>query len=167
MAVCNDASNYAGRKVIVGFAISCGDEDPATLNYLPVGSSNQKDINVGTTTSDNTNDDTFGVQSAIVTFLTFSATVSGFATQADSIGSNQALLKKYLVNEVIAGRQPNVFVKAQFPDVTYYAYCSVTENSNGAATADNVTYSFTFTATATPVGSGIAPLQIFDTPVGP
>lgn len=163
MAVCNTSGNYVGKSVVVEFVESCGDTDPTALSYLPIGSSNQKDINVGTTTTDTTSDGTGGVQSSIVTFLTFSATVSGFATTQDGIAVNQALLKKYLVNEVKAGRQPTVWVRAVFPDVTYYSFCNVTTNSNGAPTTDATTYSFEFTSTATPEGSGIDPIYILDT----
>lgn len=164
MAVCTGSNNYVGKNVIVEFVESCGDTDPTLLTYLPIGATNQKDVNVGTTTTDTTSDSTSGVQSSIVTFLTFSATVSGFATSEDGLGSNQALIKKYLVNEVIAGRQPTGWVRCIFPDVTYYAFCNVTENSNGAPTTDATTFSFTFTSTGTPIGSGIDPVQIFDTP---
>ena len=164
MAVCTGSSNYTGRNVPVEFAVSCGDVDPVGLTYLPFGSVNQKDVNVGTTTTDNTSDDTDGVQSALVTYLTFSATVSGFATSADGVAANQATLKKYLVDEVMAGRQPTVSIRVIFPDVTYYAFCNVTTTSNGAPSGDATTFSFEFTATATPAGSGIKSVYIYDTP---
>lgn len=164
MAICTGSSNYTGRNVIVEFVESCGDTDPAGLTYLPIGFSNQKDINVGTSETDNTSDDTTGVQSSIKTYLTFSVSVSGFASQSDGLAVNQALLKKYLVNEIIAGRQPTVFIRVIMPDVTYYAFCNVSTTSNSAASTDAVTYSFEFTATATPAGSGIKAVEVVDTP---
>ncbi len=163
MAVCTGTSNYTGRNVILEFVESCGDTDPTLLTYLPAGSVNQKDVNVGTTTTDNTSDDTTGVQSALVTYLTFSATLAGFATQSDGATVNQALLKKYLVNEVIAGRQPSVFIRIIFPDITYYAFCNVTSSTNSASSTEAVTYNFEFTATATPSDSGIPSVQALDT----
>lgn len=163
MAICTGSGNYLGKKIIVEFAESCGDTDLSLLSYLPVGSVNQKDINVGTTTTDNTSDDTTGVQSNLVTFLTFGVTVSGFATTTDSIAVNQAFLKKYLVNEVIAGRQPTVAVRVIMPDVTYHAFCNVTSTGVSGASTDTATASFEFTATATPFGSGIDSVSISDT----
>lgn len=161
---CDASSNYVGRNVVLEVVESCGDTAPDTLTYLPIGSVNQKDINVGTTTTDITSDDTTGAQATLVSFLTFTASVSGFATQSDGVAANQALLKKYLVDEVVAGRQPTVFVRAIFPDVTYYAFCNLTSNSNSASSSEATGYTFEFSLTATPVGSGVDALYCVDTP---
>lgn len=163
MAICTGSGNYQGKLAIVEFVESCGDTDPTILTYLPIGSTNQKDVTVGTTTTDNTSDDTNGVQSSIVTFLTFAVTVGGFATTVDSINVNQDLLRNYLVNEVINTRQPTVFIRVILPDSTYYAFCNVTQTAVSASSTDTATANFEFTATATPFGSGIPSIQMVPT----
>jgi hypothetical protein len=159
MANCTgQATNYTGRNIIVEVAVSCGDVDPKTLTYLPIGSTNQKDITVGSQTTDNTSDDTNGVTSTLVTFIEFSVTASGFATQADNVKSNQAAIKMYHVNEVQAGRQPTYFVRCILPDVTYYAFCNVTSTGVSGPTSDAATFNFEFSATNT--GSEILSLLV-------
>lgn len=163
MAACETGSNYVGKNVIIGVAVGCGDEDPAAQVYLPIGYTNQKDLTVGSQTTDNTSDDTSGVTSSLVTFLDVSVTASGFASQSDSLTSNQAAIKKYHVNEVIAGRQPTYWVQVIFPDVTYYIFANVTSTGGSAPTTDAVTFSYEFTATSTPGGSLYPPVSVVDT----
>lgn len=163
MANCATGSNYVGKNVIIGVVPACGDEDPQAQVYLPIGYTNQKDLTVGSQTTDNTSDDTSGVTSSLVTFLEVSITAAGFASQSDSITSNQAAIKKYHVGEVVAGRQPTYWVQVIYPDVTYYVFANVTSTGTSAPTTDAVTFSYEFTATATPGGSAYAPVIVVDT----
>ena len=165
MAECTGSTNALGKNVILQFLESCGDTDPTLAPELfkVIVSVNQKDVNIGTTTTDITSDDTGSVQASLVTYLTFTATVAGFATTSDNALVNQAFLKKYLVNEIVAGRQPTVWVRAIFADVTYYAFCNLSTSSNGASSTEAVSFNFEFVATATPLGSGVAPIMILDT----
>lgn len=164
MIGCNTSSNYIGRVVTAAFALACGDADPESLTYLPFGSTTSKTIAQTATTTDNTSDDTTGVQSSLVSFQTFELTVNGFATVADGAQSNQTMLKKYFTEEIMAGRQPTVFVRVIYPDITYYAFCNITNVTPGDATgSETVTYSFTFSATAT--GTSNPSVLVVDTPV--
>lgn len=161
---CPPIGNYAGKQVIVAFIKGCGNLDPQDPGntYLPIGSMNQKDFTIGTTLAGNTSDDTFGVDSNIVTLLTSEITASGYATQSDSVTSNQTALKKYIVDEVMADqqRQPTVWVEVSMPDLIYYVFCNLTETSVSGATADVTTFSVTFSVTAT--GSLQKPIQYAD-----
>lgn len=162
MALNCPSPNYQGRIVPWEFALACGDLDPETLSFLPLGSLNNKTFELGTSTSDSTTDDSGPVTTEIVTYLTFTSTASGFATREDGSLSNQSALFDYFINEVTAGRQPSLWLRITFQDRTVYAYCNLTSFQRTAASTDTVSFEVSVTATST--GSAQAPIVSVPTP---
>lgn len=164
MADCN-LPNYIGRTVPWEFFTGCGDVDPTdpANTWLPVGSLNNKTWNLTTSETDNTSDDTQGVMSSLITYLTLESTASGFATAEDGTLGNQALLMKYLVSEVVDNqRQPSLWVRVTFPDVTVYAFVNMTANNRSMSSTETVTFEISVKSTAT--GTSQAAIVIEDTP---
>ncbi len=161
-----DQKNYIGRSVPWEYALACGDVDPTTLSYQPVGSTNNKTWNIGTETSDNTADDTQGVTSSIVTYANLESSVSGFATARDGTLSSQAALYQYFTNQTISGnisKQPSIWVRVTFPDLTFYAFVNITSYNRTIASSDTVTFEITVSSTSTN-SAAIAAIQSFPTP---
>ena len=161
-----DQKNYIGRSVPWEYALACGDVDPTTLSYQPVGSTNNKTWNIGTETSDNTADDTSGVTSSLVTYASLESTVSGFATVADNTLSNQAALYQYFLEQTLSSdtrKQPSIWVRVTFPDLTFYAFVNITSYNRSTASTDTVTFEMSVTSTATN-NAAIAAIQSFPTP---
>lgn len=166
-----DQANYIGRSVPWEYAMVCGNVDPqgAGVNFLPVGSLNNKTFNLSSETSDNTTDDTRGVISSLVTYLSLESTASGFATVADGTLSNQAALYKYYTSQVQAGdprRQPSLWIRVTFPDVTVYAYVNITALNRTAGTTETVSFELTVSSTGTNSAT-IDPVIVVDTPSTP
>ena len=111
MAACTTASNFAGKKVTIQYAVGCGDDVFTGLTYLPLGTVNSKQLNYAAVTADNTNDNSGAVTSEIIVRSGLELTVSGFLTSIDGATSAQNALIKYYWDEVQAGRQPTVWIK--------------------------------------------------------
>lgn len=155
--------NVIGRAVPWEFfELVCGDADPTTLSYLPVGSLNNKTWNLSSQVTDNTSDSTIGVTSSLVTYISLESTASGFATGEDGTLSNQARLYKYYTDEVQAGRQPTMWVRVTFPDITVYAFVNITGYNRSMASGETVTFELSVQSTAT--GSAQESIVVVDTP---
>lgn len=162
-----DQKNYIGRAVPWEYALACGNVDPTTLNYMPVGSTNNKTWNIGTETSDNTADDTSGVTSSLVTYASLESTVSGFATVADNTLSTQAALYDYFIGQTLSSdtrKQPSMWIRVTFPDRTFYAFVNITSYNRTTASTDTVTFELSVSSTATN-STSIAAIQSVPTPV--
>lgn len=164
---CSQA-NYIGRTVPWEFAMVCGNVDPrdSSVSFMPVGSLNNKTFNLSTETSDNTTDDTRGVTSSLVTYLSLESTASGFATVEDGTLSNQAELYKYFTNQVQAGdprRQPSLWIRVTFPDITVYAFVNITGYNRTMETTGTVSFELSVASTGTNSAT-IDPVIIVDTP---
>ena len=122
MANCTTASNFAGKKVAIQYAVGCGNDAFAGLSYLPLGTVNSKQLNYAAVTADNTNDNSGAVTSEIIVRSGLELSVSGFLTTVDGATSAQNALIKYYWDEVQAGRQPTVWIKISgigYPRVWY------------------------------------------------
>ena len=151
MADCTgNGANYAGKVTIVRFNNQfCGTDDPRGLTYKPFGSLTGRNFSFNSNMADNTNDDSLGLTAEFVTGATFALSVSGQRTDSDNLKKNQALLKKYHVNEVMAGRQPNCWIQIIQPDLTYYVWCVMADDSDDAPERDMATFEMSFSAAST------------------
>lgn len=155
--------NSIGRAIPVEFfELVCGDADPTSLSYLPIGSTNSKTWNLSSTSSDNTSDSTVGVTSSLITYINLEATLSGFATSEDGTLSNQARLYKYYVEEVQNDRQPTMWLRATFQDITVYAFVNITGYNRSMASGETVTFEISVQSTST--GTAQPAIVVVDTP---
>lgn len=115
MATCNTSTVDPGKLVTVGYAVGCGDDDPTSLTYLPLGTINSKQLSYSAETTSTTNDTSGAVTSEIVVRSGMELSVSGFLTNNDSAVSSQNALINYYWDELNAGRQPTVWVRVQGP----------------------------------------------------
>lgn len=160
--------NYIGRSVPWEFLIADGTTDPRTRSddFKILGSLNNKTFSLGAETSDNTTDDTLGVLSSLVTYLSFESSASGFATVEDGTLSNQTTFQRYFVDQTVASdvrRQPSLWVRITLPNLTYYAYVNVTSFNITAASTSTVEFETSVEATATNSDT-IAPVFAVPTP---
>ena len=154
MALClNDTAMYAGRAVILEYAVGCPDAKPLEAAYKFVGASNTKSFTLGAETVDSTTDQTTGgVKSSIVTYINFECSVDGKVRLKDKAAEANAALLKYFVGEVAAARQPSAWIRLTFPDVTIEAYCNISNYERSAPDSDLVTFSASFQATESDFG---------------
>lgn len=162
MADCPQVNSIGRTVAWEFFELVCGDADPTSLSYLPLGSTNNKTWNLTSQSTDNTTDQTFGVTSNLVTYISLESTASGYATGEDGTLSNQARLYKYYVNEIQAGRQPTMWVRVTFSDITVYAYVNITAYNRAAASGDTVTFELSVQSTST--GTVQPAIVVEDTP---
>lgn len=154
MAICvNNNSHYIGRNVIFEWSAGCPDAKPLEASYKFVGACNTKGFTLASDTVDSTTDQTAGgIRSTTVTYLTYEVSVDGKARLQDKAGEANTELFKYYVAEIAAGRQPSVWTKMTFPDVTIEAYCNLTNYERSAPDSDMVSFSATFSATESDFG---------------
>ncbi len=154
MAICvNNTAHYIGKSVIFEYAVGCADAKPLEAEYKFVGAVNTKGFTLGADSVDGTTDQsTGGIRSTTVTYLTFEASVDGKVRMMDKAAEANTALLKYYVGEIAAGRQPSVWTRMIFPDVTIEAYCNLTNYERSAPDSDLVTFSATFSATESDFG---------------
>lgn len=154
MAICvNNTAHYVGRNVVFEFAEGCPDAKPQEAAYKFVGACNTKGFTLSSDTVDSTTDRTTGgVRSTSVTYLTYEVSLDGKVRLQDKADEANTALFKYYVNEIAAGRQPSVWTRMIFPDVTVEAYCNLTNYERSAPDSDMVTFSVTFSATESDFG---------------
>lgn len=120
MALCtNDTAHYVGRSVVFEYAVGCPDTKPLEAEYKFAGACNTKGFTLGGDTVDGTTDQTTGgIRANSVTYLTYEASVDGKVRLKDKAAEANTALLKYYVGEIAAGRQPSVWTRMIFPDVT-------------------------------------------------
>ena len=151
---------YTGRVVPLDYVEGTGKVKPASGAYKPVGAVNTKSFTLSADEADSTADDTTGgIKEALTTYLNYEVSADGKARNGDGTKSNHAALLKYFVSQIAAGKQPGVWTRLTFPDITIEAYCVITNLERGAPDSDAVTYSISFKATASDFG-----VVISDTP---
>lgn len=145
MALNCAGSKFVGKDVLFEFALACGDVDPDTLTWLPLGAARNKSQNISSDTVDATADDSVGsFRDTLTTFKTFEVSVDGVTKRDDGTTTNQYVL----FNHYITDPQPYCWIRLTGPIKTVVAFCVLTEFSEEAPYDDVMTYSITASATA-------------------
>lgn len=157
MAGC-ELDKYIGRDVGLEVAFACGDIDPTTLTYMPIGALRAKDFSLEWDTVDATADDNKGsTKSAYATYKTFSCSGNGTCKKKDDTQSNQTKLFMHVNAPVGTSGQPVVWVRITCPDITVYAFCIITSIGRTMPFDAMAEFNFEATATDSPFGVMIVP----------
>lgn len=145
MALNCAGSKFVGKDVLFEFALACGDVDPSSLSWLPLGAARNKSQNISSDTVDATADDSVGsFRDTLTTFKTFEVTVDGVTKRDDGTTTNQYVLFQHYVTDP----QPYCWIRMTGPIKTVVAFCVLTEFSEEAPYDDVMTYSISASATA-------------------
>jgi hypothetical protein len=151
MATCTTATNMVGKKLTVGYATGCGDDVFTGKTYLPLGSINDKQLEFLANVDDNTSDTSGAFTSELAVNVALTLSVSGFLTTTDSALSAQNALVQYFFDEMIAERQPTVWLKVSgdgYPRV-WHIFMIYKGSTEGHGTTATSTMSFDFGVTDT------------------
>lgn len=160
MALNCASDKFVGKSVLAEFALACGDVDPLTLTFLPLGAARNKSLTMSADTVDATADDSVGsFRDTLITYKTFEAAVDGVTKRDDGTTSNQQLL----FNHFVTDPQPYVWIRLTGPINTVTGFCVLTEFSQEFPYDDIATYSMTASATSRP--GGLASVIVEDTPI--
>ena len=160
MALNCASDKFVGKSVLAEFALACGDVDPMTLTWLPLGAARNKSITMSADTVDATADDSAGgFRDTLITYKTFEAAIDGVTKRDDGTTSNQQLL----FNHFVTDPQPYVWIRLTGPINTVIGFCVLTEFSQEFPYDDIATYSMTASATSRP--GGLASVIVEDTPI--
>lgn len=163
MAGCENPK-YIGKNVTIEIFIGCGDVQPESADYFPIGAFTSKEQTMEYDQVDPTADDSPGnIKETLATYLNYSLSGDLVARRADVVGvANQIKLIKHFANPVLTGGQPFVWTRLTAPDLTYECFMLVSNISNSYPTGDVSTRTFEAAAAPSPFG-----LIITDTPVVP
>ena len=160
MALNCASSKFVGKSVLAEFALACGDVDPNTLTFLPLGAARNKSLTMSADTVDATADDSAGsFRDTLITYKTFEVSVDGVTARDDGTTVNQQLLFDHFVTDP----QPYVWLRLTGPINTVIGFCVLTEFSQEFPYDDVATYSLTASATSRP--GGLASVIVEDTPI--
>jgi len=160
MAGC-ELDQYIGRDVGLEFALACGDVDPRTLNYLPIGALRAKEFSLEWDTVDGTTDSTKGsTRTAIATYKTFSCSGDGTCKKKDDTQSNQTALFMHVNEPQGTGGQPIAWIRITCPDITVYAFCVITTIGRTMPYDELSTFNFEATATSSVHGVIVEPTPV-------
>jgi Bacterial surface proteins containing Ig-like domains len=160
MALNCASSKFVGKSVLAEFALACGDVDPMTLTWLPLGAARNKSLTMSADTVDATADDSVGsFRDTLITYKTFEVSIDGVTKRDDGTTSNQQLLFEHFVTDP----QPYVWIRLTGPINTVIGFCVLTEFSQEFPYDDIATYSITASATSRP--GGLASVIVEDTPI--
>ena len=149
MALNCASSKFVGKSVLAEFALACGDVDPMTLTWLPLGAARNKSITMSADTVDATADDSVGsFRDTLITYKTFEVSIDGVTKRDDGTTSNQQLLAEHFVTDP----QPYVWIRLTGPIKTTIGFCILTEFSEEYPYDEIATYSLTASATGRPGG---------------
>ena len=152
MAGC-ELDKYVGRDVGMEFALACGDVDPRTLSFLPIGALRAKEFTLEWDTVDATADDNKGnTRSSLATYKTFSTSGDGTCMRKDGTQSNQTALYKHVNDPQGTSGQPVAWIRITCPDITVYAFCIITTIGRTMPFDELATFNFEATATDSPFG---------------
>jgi len=152
MALNCAGTKFVGKEVLLEFALACGDVDPNTLSWLPLGACRNKSQSISSDTVDATADDSSGsFRDTLTTFKTFELSADGVTKADDGTTTNQYVL----FNHYITDPQPYVWFRLTGPIQTTVAFCVLTEYSSEAPYDDVMTYSIAASATARPSGDSV------------
>jgi predicted secreted protein len=157
MADC-ELDKYIGRDVGLEVAFACGDIDPTTLSYMPIGALRAKDFSLEWDTVDGTADDNKGsTKSTYATYKTFSCSGNGTCKKKDGTQSNQTRLFMHVNDPQGTSGQPVVWVRITCPDITVYAFCLITSIGRTMPYDAMAEFNFEATATDSPFGVMVVP----------
>jgi len=160
MALNCASSKFVGKSVLAEFALACGDVDPMTLTWLPMGAARNKSLTMSADTVDATADDSVGgFRDTLITYKTFEVSIDGVTKRDDGTTSNQQLLFDHFVTDP----QPYIWLRLTGPINTVIGFCILTEFSQEFPYDDIATYSITASATSRP--GGLASVIVEDTPI--
>lgn len=161
MAALNCAgTKFVGKRVLLEFALACGDVDPNTLTWLKLGGVRNKSVNRSTDTIDVTTDDSFGdIRETLGTFKTFELSVDGLTKLEDGTTVNQNMLSTHYDDNT----QAYVWIRLTGPIKTTIAFCVLTEFSEEYPYDDAM--SFSISAAATGRGGALPSVITSLTPV--
>ncbi len=160
MALNCASSKFVGKSVLAEFALACGDVDPMTLTWLPLGAARNKSLTISADTVDATADDSVGsFRDTLITYKTFEVSIDGVTKRDDGTTSNQQLLFDHFVTDP----QPYVWIRLTGPINTVIGFCVLTEFSQEFPYDDIATYSITASATSRP--GGLASVIVAATPI--
>lgn len=160
MALDCASSKFVGKSVLAEFALACGDVDPNTLTFLPLGAARNKSLTMSADTVDATADDSAGsFRDTLITYKTFEVSVDGVTARDDGTTVNQQLL----FNHFVTDPQPYVWIRLTGPINTVIGFCVLTEFSQEFPYDDIATYSMTASATSRP--GGLDSVIVEDTPI--
>lgn len=160
MALNCASSKFVGKSVLAEFALACGDVDPMTLTWLPLGAARNKSLTMSADTVDATADDSVGsFRDTLITYKTFEVSIDGVTRRDDGTTSNQQLL----FNHFVTDPQPYVWLRLTGPINTVIGFCVLTEFSQEFPYDDIATYSITASATSRP--GGLASVIVAATPI--
>lgn len=162
MAGC-ELDKYVGRDVGLEVSFVCGDVDPRTANFMPIGALRAKEFTLEWDTVDATADDNKGAtRSSLATFKTFSCSGDGTCKKRDDTQSNQTKLFMHVNEPQGTSGQPVAWIRITCPDITVYAYCLITSIGRTMPYDELATFNFEATATDSPFG-----VIVEETPVVP
>lgn len=145
MALNCAGTKFVGKQVLLEFALACGDVNPNTLTWLPLGAVRNKSISLASDTVDATADDSVGsFRDTLTTFKTFELSADGVTKLDDGTTTNQHVLFTHYVTDP----QPYVWIRLTGPIKTIVAFCVMTEYSEEAPYDDVMTYSIAASAAA-------------------
>jgi uncharacterized protein YjdB len=160
MALNCASSKFVGKSVLAEFALACGDVDPMTLTWLPLGAARNKSLTMSADTVDATADDSVGgFRDTLITYKTFEVSIDGVTKRDDGTTANQQLLFDHFVTDP----QPYLWLRLTGPINTVIGFCILTEYSQEFPYDDVATYSIAASATARP--GGLASVIVEDTPI--
>jgi uncharacterized protein YjdB len=160
MALNCASSKFVGKSVLAEFALACGDVDPLTLTWLPLGAARNKSLTMSADTVDATADDSVGsFRDTLITYKTFEVSIDGVTARDDGTTVNQQLLFDHFVTDP----QPYVWLRLTGPINTVIGFCVLTEFSQEFPYDDVATYSMTASATSRP--GGLPSVIVEDTPI--
>ena len=160
MALNCASSKFVGKSVLAEFALACGDVDPMTLTWLPLGAARNKSLTMSADTVDATADDSVGgFRDTLITYKTFEVSIDGVTKRDDGTTANQQLLFDHFVTDP----QPYLWLRLTGPINTVIGFCILTEYSQEFPYDDVATYSIAASATSRP--GGLASVIVEDTPI--
>lgn len=160
MALNCASDKFVGKNVLAEFALACGDVDPTTLTWLPLGAVRNKSKTMTADTVDATADDSSGgFRETLITYKKFELDMDGVTKRDDGTTSNQQILANHFATDP----QPYVWVRLTGPINSTVAFCVMTEFSEKFPYDDVATYTMKASATSRP--GGLATVIIAPTPV--
>lgn len=150
---------YSGAMVPVEIGLACGNVNPTTLTYMPIGAMRSSDVTLEWDTTDGTTASSQGsTRESYATYLTVSISGDGVCRAIDGSMSNQTMLFKHVSKPI--GGQPIVWIRITYPDITIYAYCILASMGRAVQYDDLATYTWEAKSTGSDYG-----VVVEDTPL--
>ena len=149
---------------MLDIAFACGDVNPSTLTFMPVGAMTSKSFNAENDTVDATSDKSVGgVRGNLTTYKNITVSGSAFARRDDDAASNLKRLTKHALKpEAGFNNQPVVWVRMTYPDLTFIVYMIISSIGREASVGELVTSDIEFASTSSDFG-----IIVEDTPQPP